>query len=56
MTFAIFFFFNSLEYTDKHDCHKLNITNRFSDRIIFSFIPSVIISVKSVMSPYDLSF
>jgi hypothetical protein len=35
--------------------HKLNITDGFTGEIIPSNIPSVILSVKSVMSPDNLS-
>jgi hypothetical protein len=36
--------------------HKLNITDGFTYRIISLGIPSVILSIKNVMSPYDLPF
>ena len=41
---------------DRFSDHKLNITDRFVNKIISLSIPSVILSVKSVISPYDLSF
>jgi hypothetical protein len=36
--------------------HKLNIIDEFTDKIILSGIPSVILSVKIFTSPYDLTF
>ena len=36
--------------------HKWIITDGFTEKIILSGIPSVILLVKSVTSPYDLPF
>jgi len=33
--------------------HKLNITDEFTDIVILLGIPSVILSVKNITSPYD---
>ena len=35
--------------------HKLNITNIFTDKIIPSNISSVILLIKNITSPYNLS-
>jgi hypothetical protein len=40
----------------RRESHKLNIIDGFTNKIIQSDIPLVILSVKSVTSPYDLPF